>query len=192
MRQGAGVLVGERRKSLPRPVRAFRRSPSEPLRAFNCTPGIAAEGRIRQRSPGAPLRHDWNLEEPGAGHDPRDRRNAAAHRASAVPLSQCAQPAEQGTRRLSGLSSKPAPFGCYQAVSPARQSRIPARPVLLDACGIGGTAGSTTPVGAMCARTGQGRDRLPSWPHPLWSSIQFATGYRSDRGSRRSCHNPVR
>jgi len=34
MRQGAGVLVGERRKSLPRPVRTFRRSPSD------ATPGL--------------------------------------------------------------------------------------------------------------------------------------------------------
>jgi hypothetical protein len=48
------------------------------------------------------------------------------------------------------------------------------------------------PAAAMRARTGQGRDRLPSCPHPVWSSIQFATGYRSDRGSRRSCHTPVR
>jgi hypothetical protein len=33
--------------------------------------------------------------------------------------------------KTSGLSPKPAPFGCYQAVSPARQSRIPIRPVLV-------------------------------------------------------------
>lgn len=50
----------------------------------------------------------------------------------------------------------------------------------------------TKPAAAMRARTEQGRDRLPSCPHPVWSSIQFATGCRSDRGSRRSCHTPVR
>ena len=92
--------------------------------------------------------------------------------------------------KTSGLISKLAPFGCYQAASPAHQSRIPIRSVLL--LGIGGAVGSTKPAAAMRARTGQGRDRLPSCPHPVWSSIQFATGCRSDRGSRRSCHTPLR
>ena len=57
---------------------------------------------------------------------------------------------------------------------------------------VGGAVGSTKPAAAMRARTAQGRDRLPSCPHPVWSSIQFATGCRSDRGSRRFCHTPVR
>src|SRR6266481_5887261 len=61
---------------------------------------------------------------------------------------------------------------------------------LSDTCGIGGAVGSTKPAAAMRARTGQGWDRLPSCRHPVWSSIQFATGCRSDRGSRRSCHTP--
>src|SRR6267378_6526549 len=38
-----------------------------------------------------------------------------AHRASALPLSQGAQPAKQGNRRPLALSSKPVPFGCCQA-----------------------------------------------------------------------------
>jgi len=63
MRQGAGVLVSERRKSLARPVRAFGRSPSEPLRAFNCTTGIAAEGWIDSGVQVGRYAHDWNLVE---------------------------------------------------------------------------------------------------------------------------------
>src|SRR6266478_9298115 len=78
-----------------------------------------------------------------------------------------------------------APYGCYQAASPARESRLPIRPVLVGYLRhIGGAAGITKLAAAMRARTGQGRDRLPSCPHPVWSSIQFATGCRSDRGSR--------
>src|SRR5215469_16389702 len=57
---------------------------------------------------------------------------------------------------------------------------------------VGGAVGSTKLAAAMRAHTGQGRDRLPSCPHPVWSSIQFATGCRSDRGNRRSRHTPVR
>ena len=46
--------------------------------------------------------------------------------------------------------------------------------------GIGGAVGGTKPAAVMRARTGQGRDRLSSCPHPVWSSIQFAAGCRSD------------
>ena len=95
--------------------------------------------------------------------------------------------------KTSGLSSKPVPFGCCQAcLSGASVKDSHSSSFLLDTCGIGGAVGSTKPAAAMRARTGQGRDRLPSCPHPVWSSIQFATGCRSDRGSRRSCHTPVR
>jgi len=128
----------------------------------------------------------------GAGHNPRSTKRCRTPRVSGASLTMRATGRARYQKTLWAEFKARTVSGCYQAVSPVRQSRIPARPVLLDACGIGGTAGSTTPVGAMRARTGQGRDRLPSWPHPLWSSIQFATGYRSDRGSRRSCHTPVR
>jgi hypothetical protein len=50
----------------------------------------------------------------------------------------------------------------------------------------------TKPAAARRAHTGQGLDRLPNCPHPVWSSTQFATGCRSDHESRRSCHTLVR
>jgi hypothetical protein len=68
--------------------------------------------------------------------------------------------------------------------------------LLSDICGIGGACAApariTKPAAARRAHMGQGRDRLPSCPHPVWSSIQFAIGCRSDHGSRRSCRTPVR
>jgi hypothetical protein len=127
------------------------------------------------------------------GHDPHDRRNARrVPRVSATSLTRCAT-CKARYPKTSGLSSKPVPFGCCQAcLSGTSVKDSHSSNFLLDTCGIGGAMGSTKPAAAMRARTGQGPDRLPSCPHPVWSSIQFATGYRSDRGSRRSCHTHVR
>src|SRR5262245_50660185 len=54
---------------------------------------------------------------------------------------------------------------------------------VMTRAGENGTAGvgavlarGAIAAAAMRARTGQGRDRLPSCPHPVWSSIQSATG----------------
>jgi Phage integrase family len=97
---------------------------------------------------------------------------------------------EKATRLLGGSHLNP----CYRLQNVASRG-FPFVELLLDICGIGGAAAPvriTKPAAARCAHTGQGRDRLPSCPHPVWSSIQFAIGCRSDHGSRRSCHTPVR
>jgi len=81
---------------------------------------------------------------------------------------------------------------CYRLQNVASRE-FPFVELLLDICGIGGAGAPvriTKPAATRCAHTGQGRDRLPSCPHPVWSSIQFAIGCRSDHGSRRSCHTP--
>src|SRR6266851_1907069 len=51
---------------------------------------------------------------------------------------------------------------------------------------------STKPVATRYARTARGRDRLAGCPRHAWSSIRFVTECRSDHGSKRSYHNPVR
>src|SRR5262249_53220288 len=63
MRQGAGGLVSERRKSLPRPVRAFRRSPSEPLRPSIAPLGLPQKGGSDSGVQVRRYAHDWNLAE---------------------------------------------------------------------------------------------------------------------------------
>ena len=139
---------------------------------------------------GCRTRCRWSVT--GRRDDPRDRRMPVAHRASALPRSQGAQPTKQGTRRPPAGVRRPRRSAATRRPRRRDSQGFPFGQFLSDTCGIGGAGGSTKPAAAMRARTGQGRDRLPNRPHPVWSSIQFAIGCHSDLGSRRSCHTPVR
>ena len=84
--------------------------------------------------------------------------------------------------KTSSWSPKPTPFaGCQGCLAGASVGNSHSSGFWLDTAAQVEQWAAPKPAATMRARTGQGRDRLPSCPHPLWSSLRFASGCRSDR-----------